>query len=201
MLKDYMREIEQIKLLSQEQERELWHAYAQGCLSSRNQIITAYQPLVFKTAVSFRLQESLTMELVQEGNIALIECADRYDYTKGVAFSLYALHRIRGQMYDHLKSNSVNMGYLYDGELDIQDDAKSPQVLMEEDYIYTEVKSALARLPVKEQAVLEGLYLQDKDVKSLAAGIEVSQAYVYKLHNQGIRRIRGMLAKVWHSFK
>lgn len=201
MLQEYIRELEQIKLLSQEQEQSLWHAYSQGCITSRNKILTAYQPLVFKTALSFRLGDNVTLELVQEGNIALIECADRYDYTKGVAFSLYALHRIRGQMYDYLKANSFNMAQLQNIDLDIKDESKSPQVLMEDNYIYTELKNALMRLPSKEQVVLEGIYLQDKDVKTLAAGIEVSQAYVYKLHNKGIRRVRGMLAKIWHNFK
>lgn len=201
MLQAYMREIEQIKLLTPEQEIALWRAHAQGCISSRNKIITAYQPLVFKTALSFKVHESVAMELVQEGNVALIECADRYDYTKGVAFSLYALHRVRGCMYDHLKNNSLNMHYLKDCELDIADDSKTAQTLMEENYIYTEIKNALARLPLKEQAVLEGIYLQEQDVKTLAAGIEVSQAYVYKLHNQGIRRIRGMLSRIWHNLK
>lgn len=201
MLQDYVREIEQIKLLSAEQELALWQAYAQGCINSRNQIITAYQPLVFKTALSFKLPENTTMELIQEGNIALIECSDRYDYTKGVAFSLYALHRIRGQMYDYLKAHSLNLSQLYGESLDIPDDAKTPQTLLEENYIYTEIKNAMARLPAKEQAVLEGIYLREQDVSSLAAGIEVSQPYVYKLHNQGIRRIRGMLSRIWHNFK
>lgn len=201
MLQDYVREIEQIKLLSHEQEIDLWHAYANGCINSRNQILTSYQPLVFKTALSFKLPETLTMELVQEGNIALIECADRYDYTKGVAFSLYAMHRIRGRMYDHLKDNSLNMSQLSDWEFDTPDMSRSPQLIMEDQYIYKEVKAALSRLPVKEQAVLEGIYLQEKDIKTLADGIDVSQAYIYKLHKQGLRRIRGMLSKIWHNFK
>lgn len=38
------------------------------------------------------------MDLVQEGIIGLIEAVEKFDHERGVAFSLYAIHRIRGRM-------------------------------------------------------------------------------------------------------
>ena len=42
------------------------------------------------------------MELVQEGMLGLLEAAERYDYKRGIAFSVFAVHRIRGRMLDFL---------------------------------------------------------------------------------------------------
>lgn len=48
------------------------------------------------------MPEEVTLELIQEGTVGLLEAAESYDYTKGVAFSLYAVHRIRGRMCDFM---------------------------------------------------------------------------------------------------
>lgn len=202
MLKQYLQELKKIALLEKDEELLLWQACAQGCVVSRTKLATAYQPLVFKTAVSFALPENLTLELVQEGNLALITCIERYDYTKGVAFSLFALHRIRGQMVDYLKNNSRELECLTEANSALLvEPSKSAQVLLEEEYISKKLQEALARLPEKEHEVLAGIYFQEQEVTTLAEQINVTPAYIYKLRKQGINRIRGMLAKVWKNFK
>ena len=49
--------------------------------------------------------------------------------------------------------------------------------------------------------MLAGIYFQEQEVAALAAQINVTPAYIYKLRKQGINRIRGMLARVWQNFK
>ena len=202
MLKQYLQELKKITLLEKAEEQLLWQNFAQGCIDSRTKLATAYQPLVFKTALAFRLAENMTMELVQEGNLALISCIERYDYTKGVAFSLFALHRIRGQMIDYLKTNSRQQDLW--GELaeeQLIEPSKSAQTLLEDAYIFEKLQDALARLPAKEQEVLAGIYFREQEVAVLAAQINVTPAYICRLRKQGINRIRGMLARVWQNFK
>ena len=43
------------------------------------------------------------MDAVQEGTIGLIEAVERYDPDDGAAFSLYAVHRVRGRVRDFLR--------------------------------------------------------------------------------------------------
>ena len=43
-------------------------------------------------------------DLVQEGVVALINAFDRYDETKGASFTTFALTRVKGAMYDYLRS-------------------------------------------------------------------------------------------------
>ena len=108
MLAAYLAELKKIALLSPEEERSLWAAEAAGDETAHGRLMTAYQPLVFKIAASFHLREDVTMELIQEGMVGLLEAADSYDYTRGVAFSLFAMHRIRGSMCDFLGREHAN---------------------------------------------------------------------------------------------
>lgn len=67
--------------------------------------------------------------------------------------------------------------------------------------LFEHVAKTLQRLPQKEQTVLEGVYLQDKQQKYLARDMDVSLPYVYRLQKRGIRRVRGMLSQFIHDCK
>ncbi len=68
--------------------------------------VDAYLPLVGAIAktVSRRLPSVVELnDLINDGVIGLIEALRRYDPSRGVAFSAYAGHRIRGAMLDGLR--------------------------------------------------------------------------------------------------
>ena len=115
MLQQYLTELQKINLLEREEELDLWRACADGDQSAYRKIITAYQPLVFKIAMAFRLTETQTLELIQEGTVGLLEAAEKFDYTRGVAFSIFASHRIRGRMLDFLQAEYGSQMLSLDG--------------------------------------------------------------------------------------
>lgn len=208
MLKEYLEELRKTKLLTPEEEKELWRRSAAGDLRAHQHLVTAYQPLVFKIAMSFQLQEAETMELLQEGTVGLLEAAENYDYTKGVAFSLFASYRIKGAMLDYLKKSS-NHGIVYlegdlGGGLTLADTLATAQTgpceAAEQQLLRDKVTQAMERLPHKEQQVLTGMYLEDQPAKFVADTIDISLGHVYRLQKRGVRRIRGMLARFMHDF-
>ncbi|MDO4177679.1 MAG: sigma-70 family RNA polymerase sigma factor [Phascolarctobacterium sp.] len=208
MLQRYLEEIRKTPLLSSEEERELWKLEKLGDLDAHKRLMTSYQPLVFKIATSFRLPEEETLELIQEGMVGLLEAAESYDYTRNVAFSLFASYRIKGSMLDFLK-NSSSKGLLYlDSELvdgytlkeSLVADAISPTEYAEQNLLNEKVAEAMGRLPEKEQKVLSAMYLDDLPAQSVADAINVSLGHVYKLQKKGVRRVRGMLSRFMHEF-
>lgn len=211
MLNSYVDELKKIKLLSREEELDLWIKKANGNMKAHHKIISSYQPLVFKIAMSFRLEEARSLELIQEGTVGLLEAASKFDYKKGVAFSLYASHRIKGRMVDYLVKETGEKNVSLDtivGEnensllLDIIPSQKpGPQEVTEKDFFLQKIISAMERLSIKEQQVLKGIYIDDKTVKELAADIEVTTSHVYRLQKKGVRRIRGMLSKFMADLK
>ena len=208
MLQGYLEELRKTKLLEPTEERALWERVAQGDLQAHKKLMTAYQPLVFKIAISFQLPEGDTMELIQEGMVGLLEAAENYDYTRGVAFSVFASFRIKGSMVDYLRQ-SDRKGLLYlDSEISqgftlsdaLPSALATPIELTEQKLLQEKVAQAMDRLPFKEQQVLQGMYLEDRPAQAVAEAIDVSLGHVYRLQKQGVRRIRGMLARFMHDF-
>lgn len=207
MLQGYLEELRKTKLLEPAEELALWERVAQGDLQAHKQLMTAYQPLVFKLAISFQLPEADTMELIQEGMVGLLEAAENYDYTRGVAFSVFASFRIKGSMVDYLKKSNSSTLYL-EGDLGsgltlgetLASVQASPTELAERQLLQEKVTQALGRLPEKEQQVITGMYLEDRTAQSIARAIDVSLGHVYHLQKKGVRRIRGMLSRFIHDF-
>ena len=207
MLQQYLTELQKINLLEREEELDLWRACADGDQSAYRKIITAYQPLVFKIAMAFRLTETQTLELIQEGTVGLLEAAEKFDYTRGVAFSIFASHRIRGRMLDFLQAeygsqmlslDGVNSAGLAWSECLVSNEA-TPFELAERHFLNDKITQAMERLPQKEQQVLTGIYLEHKSAGDLAASIDVSLGHIYRLQKQGVRRVRGMLSRLMNE--
>ena len=211
MLSKYLEELKKIKLLSREDEAVLWEKVDKGDTDAHNLLMHSYQPLVFKTALTFKLSSDQVMELVQEGTIGLLEAAERFDYTKGVAFSIFAVHRIKGRMLDYLHTEYGKNTLSLDKEAvegsgiswsDTLVSAEiSPVEQAEQDFIFGRVLEAMERLPDKEQQVLAAFYLEDKRPVDIAVMINVTTSHVYRLQKKGVRRVRGMLSRLMADLK
>jgi len=209
MLQKYLTELKKIKMLSPEEERELWIREEEGDEAAHQKLISSYQPLVFKTAVQFHMPEEITLELIQEGTVGLLEAAESYDYTKGIAFSLYAVHRIRGRMCDFMNREFSRDELSLDRETAegwslaefIPGLQLLPEELAERHAVSYRVSQAIDRLPQKEKLVLQGIFLENKTPSVLAADIKVTPGHIYRLEKQGVRRIRGMLSRFMRDFK
>ena len=209
MLQKYLTELKKIKMLSPEEERELWFREEEGDEAAHQKLISSYQPLVFKTAVQFHMPEEITLELIQEGMVGLLEAVESYDYTKGVAFSLYAVHRIRGRMCDFMNREFSRDELSLDRETAegwslaefIPGLQLLPEEVVERHAVSDRVSQAIDRLPQKEKQVLQGIFLENKTPSVLAADIKVTPGHIYRLEKQGVRRIRGMLSRFMRDFK
>ena len=103
MFSTYMKKLSAVQKLVPEEERTLWRVYKEnGDMAARRRIIEAYQPLVFREVYPYRALPA-AMDAVQEGTIGLIEAVEHYDPDYGAAFSLYAVHRVRGRIRDYLR--------------------------------------------------------------------------------------------------
>lgn len=205
MLEEYKSFLATLTKLSREEEEELWKQYkGKDLLEARQSLIEHYQPLVFREAMKYGLQEAVTLDLIQEGTVGLMEAVERYDPSLGVAFSLYALHRVRGRMLDFLRKNGAEV-LLEDGEEEkvflteaIPDTAFESA---DKSVLNMAVSHAVSRLPLKEQDVIRRVYLNEQTAAETADAMDVSTAYVYRLEKRGIRRLRGMLSKLIHDRK
>jgi RNA polymerase sporulation-specific sigma factor len=204
MLDEYKAFLSTIRKLTREEEASLWKQYKEeGLLEARQSLIEHYQPLVFREAMKYGLQETVTLDLIQEGTVGLMEAVEKYDPSLGVAFSLYALHRVRGRMVDFLQENGKDL-LLDKGEEEAYLTETVPDTAFEsadKSVLHSTIDRAMSRLPEREQDVLRMVYLKEQSAQETAAAMDVSTAYVYRLEKRGIRRLRGMLSKLIHDRK
>ncbi|MEG0797178.1 MAG: sigma-70 family RNA polymerase sigma factor [Acidaminococcaceae bacterium] len=211
MLNKYVEELKKIALLTREEELALWQANEQGDPEAHHKLVSSYQPLVFKVAMSFHLPSAQALELIQEGTVGLLEAAEKFDYHKGVAFSLYATHRIRGRMLNYLEQEYEGPLLSLDSEHvqgsgvswaeSLVSPEPSPAEWAEREFLTSKVHEALAKLPVNEQQVMTGIYLQERSAGEMATAIQVTPSHVYRLQKKGVRRIRGMLSRLMAELK
>ena len=211
-LQEYLQELKKIEILDLSREMELWsECKTKQNMDARRILIESYQPLVFKAAMQFSRLNNI-MDIIQEGTVGLIEAVEKYDHERGVAFSLYALHRIRGRMLNFVKKeNSFDFVYSdnsvsADGAEtfnieNIVDSAASVMQQAETNFLVDELKRALERLPQKEQLVLSSVYLDNQEPREVAQSLSVSTTHVYRLQKAGIRRVRGMLSKLMQQWR
>ena len=200
----YVKELGRVKLLEPEKEQALWRRYKEnGDEQARCLLIESYQPLVFKQALPYRSLQNI-MDVVQEGTVGLIEAAESYEPQRGIAFSLFAVHRIRGRMINFLrKEGCCDVACMEarpeDGGMTLKEKLMdmSPSVTeqAERHEMAARLRQAMARLPERERAVLEGMYMNSEEAGDVPAGLQVSTSHIYRLQKSGIRRVRGMLSR------
>ena len=105
-LQAYMREVQRHPLLSADEEHKLAVQYKDT--EDRNvaaRLVTANLRLVVKIAYEYRRAYRNMMDLVQEGNIGLMQAVKRYDPYRGVKLSSYAAWWIRAYMLRFILNN------------------------------------------------------------------------------------------------
>jgi RNA polymerase primary sigma factor len=95
VLSQYLREINQIPLLTREEEESAARAAAQGDQNAKNKLVQGNLRFVVNVAKKYQGQGLPLQDLISEGNIGLINAVDRYDVEKGYHFISYAVWWIR----------------------------------------------------------------------------------------------------------
>ncbi len=102
----YMREVQRHKVLSADDQRDLAIKYTEhGDVEAAAKLVTTNLRLVVKLAYEYRRAYRNMMDLIQEGNIGLMQAVKRYDPYRGVKLSSYAAWWIRAYMLRFILNN------------------------------------------------------------------------------------------------
>ncbi|HUX95492.1 MAG TPA: sigma-70 family RNA polymerase sigma factor, partial [Bacteroidales bacterium] len=91
----YLCEIGKIKMISAEEEVSLTRRIHKGDLAARDCLINANLRFVISVAKQYQNLGLSLSDLINEGNLGLIEAAQRFDETRGFKFISYAVWWIR----------------------------------------------------------------------------------------------------------
>jgi len=105
-LQAYLHEVQRHPLLTGDEEKTLTVRYAQTQdVATAARLVTANLRLVVKLAYEYRRAYKNIMDLIQEGNIGLMQAVKRYDPYRGVKLSSYAAWWIRAYILRFILNN------------------------------------------------------------------------------------------------
>jgi len=105
-LQVYLREIQRHALLTPAEEHSLATKYTEtGDVDAAARLVTSNLRLVVKIAYEYRRAYRNIMDLIQEGNIGLMQAVKRFDPSRGVKLSSYAAWWIRAYILRFILNN------------------------------------------------------------------------------------------------
>ena len=112
-LTDYLNMIGRIPLLTVDEEKELGYKILEGDTEAVNEMIIHNLRYVVSIAKWYKNFGLPLADLIQDGNIGLIEAANTFDVTKGFKFSTYARDRIIQKIEIGIANTSRNIRLPY----------------------------------------------------------------------------------------
>ncbi len=156
-LQRYLMEIRKFKVLTKEEERELAIRAKKGDREAAYKLVTSNLRLVVKIALEYqRYWTRSLLDLIQEGNVGLLQAVKKFDPYKGIKFSYYASFWIRAYILKYIMDNwrLVKIGTTQAQRKLFYNLAKEREKLMAQGII-PDTKLLAERLEVKEEEVKE----------------------------------------------
>ena len=154
----YLQEISQYKLLTREEAEALSIKFhEEGDQDAAYRLVTANLRLVVKVAMDFQKYWMTNfLDLIQEGNIGLVQAVKKFDPYRGVKFSYYAAYWIRAYILKFIMDNwrLVKIGTTQ-AQRKLFFSLNKEKKLLEAQGFQPEVKLLAQRLNVKESEVIE----------------------------------------------
>ncbi len=102
----YMQEVRSFPMLAQEEERELARRYhEEGDVEAAKRLVAAHLRLVVKIAMEYRSAYYNVLDLIQEGNVGLMQAVRHFDPDKGARLGHYASWWIRSYILKYILDN------------------------------------------------------------------------------------------------
>ncbi len=154
----YLQEISQYELLTREETDELATRFREtGDQDAAYRLVSSNLRLVVKVAMDFQKYWMQNfMDLIQEGNVGLVQATKKFDPYRGVKFSYYAAYWIRAYVLKFIMDNwrLVKIGTTQ-AQRKLFFSLNKEKKLLEAQGFQAEPKLLAQRLNVKEKEVVE----------------------------------------------
>jgi RNA polymerase sigma-32 factor len=105
-LESYISAVNQISILTREEERELGHkVFDHNDIDAAHRLVTSHLRFVVYVARSYAGYGLPVGDLIQEGNIGLMKAVKRYDPAHKVRLVSFAVHWIRAEIHEYILKN------------------------------------------------------------------------------------------------
>lgn len=98
----FLKDVSKYKVISIEEEVELFNRYKNGDKTAFEEIIEANLRFVVFIAKNISKNKENLLDIINQGNIGLILAIDKFDVTKGVKFITFAVHYIQREIMNYI---------------------------------------------------------------------------------------------------
>lgn len=105
----YLREIQNYKLLTREEELDMIKRYKSGEIEVRDEFLSRNLKLVVSIAKKYLGRGVALIDLIQEGNMGLMKALDEFDLSRECRFSTYATNWIKSYITRYIAGKSRNI--------------------------------------------------------------------------------------------
>jgi RNA polymerase primary sigma factor len=174
-LKLYLDQISKFSTYTEDEEKKLGELIREGDRNALKQLIEANLRFVVSYVKKYRGMGLSLLELIDEGNVGLIEAAKRFDPHRNVRFISYAVWRIRQAIIHALTSYSR----IYNIPQKLSDQISQMKKKTEQ------LKSELGREPTREE-IAKSMGLTVEDVEDLEIIAEKNISLSDKYHDEDL---------------
>ena len=153
----YLREMRQFPPLSRQEEKELAIRYRDNAdLQAAYKLVSSNLWLVVKIAREYEKAAKTLLDLIQEGNMGLMEAVKNYDPFRGVRFPSYAVWWVRAYIVRYLIANwrMVKIGTTQ-AQRKLFFNLNKEKEKLEREGFYPGPKLLAEKLDVKESEIIE----------------------------------------------
>lgn len=172
-------------------EQELIRCAQRGDGEAFRQLVEAYQTQVYRLALRM-CGESAADDVTQEAFLAAWRALP--DFRGDCRFSTWLYRLTTNAGIDWLRREKRHRSADDVTELELPDDAPSPQEQAEQSETQSAVRRALSRLSEEHRQVLLLRYMQELDYGEIAAALDVSEGTVKSRINRAKSKLREVLA-------
>ena len=178
-------------------EQELIRCAQRGDGEAFRQLVEAYQTQVYRLALRM-CGESAADDVTQEAFLAAWRAL--LDFRGDCRFSTWLYRLTTNAAIDWLRREKRYRSTDDVTELELPDDAPSPQEQAEQSETQSAVRRALSRLSEEHRQVLLLRYMQELDYGEIAAALDVSEGTVKSRISRARRQLREILLRQGNFF-
>lgn len=170
-----------------------------GSKEAMEEIINKLQPLIISSIRRYYNNVKEFEELIQEGNLMILESLKDYDFDKGVHFLGYIKSNLK---YLYLNKHKIKIHLslnepLGDGELEMIDflvsDAQPVLDILLEDEINLRLKEALEKLTERQREIIILYYVKNMSMDDIGNKLGISYRTVVNIKTKALENLRKLM--------
>ncbi|HEX6851190.1 MAG TPA: sigma-70 family RNA polymerase sigma factor [Candidatus Polarisedimenticolaceae bacterium] len=169
----YLRNVRRQRRITREEEVELGGRSRSGCEGARERLVTSNLGFVVSIAKEYRNRGVAFEDLLNEGNVGLVEAARRFDPAHGTKFITYASWWVRKTILQALAEQPRLVrvsGYRLKRNRDSTDPVRTTTVSLDQPFDHD--GRPLAERLVTDDPTAEDLVLREESVAQVRAALE-----------------------------